>query len=63
MTNSEQGHVVITGGVGGLGTAMVHRLLDGGYGIVATDRETSNEAVSATAAVPASDAHGNPRRL
>jgi acetoacetyl-CoA reductase len=40
MTNSEHGHVVITGGVGGLGTAMVHRLLDEGYEVVACDRET-----------------------
>ena len=44
MANGEHGHVLITGGVGGLGTAMVHRLLEHGYEIIATDRATDTAA-------------------
>lgn len=44
MTNGEHGHVLITGGVGGLGTAVVHRLLEQGYEVIATDRETGTAA-------------------
>ncbi len=39
MTNQRHGHVLITGAVGGLGTAMVRRLLGEGYAIIACDRQ------------------------
>lgn len=39
MTNQRHGHVLITGAVGGLGTAMVQRLLREGYAVVACDRQ------------------------
>jgi NAD(P)-dependent dehydrogenase (short-subunit alcohol dehydrogenase family) len=38
MKNQPHGHVLITGAVGGLGTAMVHRLLGEEYTIIACDR-------------------------
>ncbi len=38
MNSKAKGHVLITGAVGGLGTAMVQRLLVEGYSIVACDR-------------------------
>lgn len=38
MTKQLQGHALITGAVGGLGAAMVHRLLGEGHTIVACDR-------------------------
>ena len=38
MNSKAKGHVLITGAVGGLGTAMIHRLLTEGYDIVACDR-------------------------
>jgi NAD(P)-dependent dehydrogenase (short-subunit alcohol dehydrogenase family) len=38
MSQTKKGHVLITGAVGGLGTAMVQRLLPEGYAIVACDR-------------------------
>ncbi len=40
----EKGHVLITGALGGLGTAMVHTLLEQGYSIVACDRRTDAES-------------------
>jgi NAD(P)-dependent dehydrogenase (short-subunit alcohol dehydrogenase family) len=45
MSKSNKGHVLITGAVGGLGTAMVQRLLHEGYAIIACDRrdDTVNE--------------------
>jgi len=39
MANQRQGQVLVTGAVGGLGTAMVRRLLGEGYTIVACDRQ------------------------
>ena len=38
MNTQLQGQVLITGAVGGLGTAMVQRLLGEGYTIIACDR-------------------------
>jgi NAD(P)-dependent dehydrogenase (short-subunit alcohol dehydrogenase family) len=38
MNNQPHGHVLVTGAVGGLGTAMVRRLLSEGYTIIACDR-------------------------
>ena len=38
MTNAIHGHVLITGAVGGLGTAMVRRLLQEGHTVIACDR-------------------------
>jgi 3-oxoacyl-[acyl-carrier protein] reductase len=38
MTKQFQGQVLVTGAVGGLGTAMVHRLLGEGHTIIACDR-------------------------
>lgn len=38
MTNQSHGHTLITGAVGGLGTAMVQRLLGEGHTIIACDR-------------------------
>ena len=38
MNSKAKGHVLITGAVGGLGTAMVQRLLVEDYSIVACDR-------------------------
>ncbi len=40
MPNTLHGHVLITGAVGGLGTAMVQRLLQEGHTIIACDRNT-----------------------
>jgi len=42
MANQRQGQVLITGAVGGLGTAMVQRLLNEGYTIVACDRQAEH---------------------
>ncbi len=39
MMNQRHGHVLITGAVGGLGTAMVQRLLEEGYSVIACDRQ------------------------
>jgi len=39
MANERPGHVLVTGAVGGLGTAMVQRLLTEGYAIIACDRQ------------------------
>jgi NAD(P)-dependent dehydrogenase (short-subunit alcohol dehydrogenase family) len=41
MTAQPHGHALITGAVGGLGTAMVRRLLAEGYSIIACDRRES----------------------
>jgi 3-oxoacyl-[acyl-carrier protein] reductase len=38
MANQLHGHTLVTGAVGGLGTAMVHRLLGQGHAIIACDR-------------------------
>ena len=38
MSTQLQGHTLITGAVGGLGTAMVKRLLGEGHTIIACDR-------------------------
>jgi len=38
MNTKPRGHALITGAVGGLGTAMVRRLLTEGYSIIACDR-------------------------
>ena len=38
MTDQRHGQVLVTGAVGGLGTAMVQRLLGEGYAIIACDR-------------------------
>lgn len=38
MANQPHGHTLITGAVGGLGTAMTYRLLDAGHTIIACDR-------------------------
>ncbi len=40
MSRKPRGHVVLTGAVGGLGTAMTQRLLTEGYDIIACDRQT-----------------------
>jgi NAD(P)-dependent dehydrogenase (short-subunit alcohol dehydrogenase family) len=40
MTAERKEHVLITGAVGGLGTAMTHRLLREGHDIIACDRQT-----------------------
>ena len=40
MSTKTRGQVLITGAVGGLGTAMTQRLLTEGYDIVACDRQT-----------------------
>ena len=40
----EKGHALITGALGGLGTAMVRRLLSRGIPIVACDRRGTNGA-------------------
>lgn len=42
MTTQPHGQVLITGAVGGLGTAMTHRLLREGYTIIACDRDTKH---------------------
>jgi 3-oxoacyl-[acyl-carrier protein] reductase len=39
MANQPHGQVLVTGAVGGLGTAMVQRLLGEGYTIIACDRQ------------------------
>jgi len=39
MSTKTRGHVLLTGAVGGLGTAMTQRLLTEGYEIVACDRQ------------------------
>jgi 3-oxoacyl-[acyl-carrier protein] reductase len=39
MKNQPHGQVLITGAIGGLGTAMVQRLLQDGYTIIACDRQ------------------------
>jgi NAD(P)-dependent dehydrogenase (short-subunit alcohol dehydrogenase family) len=39
MANQRQGQVLVTGAVGGLGTAMVQRLLQEDYTIIACDRQ------------------------
>jgi NAD(P)-dependent dehydrogenase (short-subunit alcohol dehydrogenase family) len=39
MANQRQGQVLVTGAVGGLGTAMVQRLLREGYTVIACDRQ------------------------
>lgn len=44
MVNKRHDQVLITGAVGGLGTAMVHRLLTEGYSIIACDRQTDTAA-------------------
>lgn len=41
MTNQLHGHTLVTGAVGGLGTAMVRRLLNDGHSIIACDRRES----------------------
>ncbi|MGE0680063.1 MAG: SDR family NAD(P)-dependent oxidoreductase [Candidatus Binatia bacterium] len=38
MAKQSHGHTLITGAVGGLGTAMVHRLLSEGHTLIACDR-------------------------
>lgn len=40
----EQGHVLVTGALGGLGTAIVGRLLRDGAHVIATDRRTDEAA-------------------
>ena len=40
----DQGHVLITGALGGLGTAIVARLLQDGAQVIATDRRTDDTA-------------------
>ncbi|MBI3797767.1 MAG: SDR family oxidoreductase [Deltaproteobacteria bacterium] len=42
MANQQHGQVLITGAVGGLGTAMVQRLLGEGYTIIACDRQVDH---------------------
>lgn len=39
MANRPHGHVLVTGAVGGLGTAMVQRLLGEGHTVIACDRQ------------------------
>src|SRR5215471_10879509 len=39
MNTNTRGHVLLTGAVGGLGTAMTQRLLAEGYDIIACDRQ------------------------
>jgi 3-oxoacyl-[acyl-carrier protein] reductase len=39
MANQQHGQVLVTGAVGGLGTAMVQRLLGEGYTVIACDRQ------------------------
>jgi len=41
MTQQSHGHALVTGAVGGLGTAMVRRLLGEGHSIIACDRRES----------------------
>lgn len=41
MTSQPHGHALVTGAVGGLGTAMVRRLLNESYSIIACDRRES----------------------
>jgi len=41
VTHHPHGHALVTGAVGGLGTAMVRRLLNEGYSIIACDRRES----------------------
>ena len=42
MANQRQGQVLLTGAVGGLGTAMVQRLLQEDYTIIACDRQADH---------------------
>ena len=41
MANQPHGHTLVSGAVGGLGTAMVRRLLNDGHAIIACDRRES----------------------
>ena len=39
MKNQPHGQVLVTGAIGGLGTAMVQRLLGEGYAVISCDRQ------------------------